>query len=82
MALSARRRLYSRGLFQGEGSEDGSVVDEQAASIAVSARAQQTRKGRRRQRQAPLASITMCAAGDAGNRCKPKASIQISVELP
>ena len=81
MALSARRRLHSRGLFQvsSEESEDKTVLDEQVAS--PSARAQQTRKGRRRQGQAPLASMTMCAGGETRNKCKPNASIQIPVEL-
>ena len=87
MALSARRRLHSRGgLFKdlSEGSEDGSrLVEQFKDSTGIpSARAQQTRKGRRRQRQAPLASMTMGAAGEARDKCRPHASTQFPAELP
>ena len=82
MAMSAKRRLEPKTLSQdlSEGSEDRSVLDEQVAS--PSARPQQTRKGRRRLRQVPLASMTICAAGEALNKCKPNMSIQGCVELP
>ena len=84
MALSARRRLHFIDLFQdsSEYLEDENVVGEHFASVTRSDRAQQTRKGRRRQRQAPLASMTMYATGEARNNCKPNMSIQIPVELP